>query len=358
MIAVERVSGAKGSGVNFATNTLARRLAWRTYCREIDSRPPDAVAVLSSGAGTVMGAATFSAARPALSEQAATANTKSQRLGSTTERLCFESSGEWVELTIPSSIVSEHGVEGDEQFSHTGGEDDLESFSGSFQSLGESLEDGVGSTSGEGCHVESRADGSSSAGDGACSFELAAVVVEGSQSDQSGDLLSVEASQFGEFGQEGEAGDRADAGDALKDLILRFPVVVGLDELGNFSIQFRELLVQEGQQLSDPFGRELGGSLLKTIGFGGPQGDDLTAAHDQLLQFFLCFRDVFGFPRLHALTKEGQDMGVDAIGLGELSQSTGEVTHLTRVDDGDAMSGIDQFRDEPSFVASSGFHHD
>ena len=58
------------------------------------------------------------------------------------------------------------------------------------------------------------------------------------------------------------------------------------------------------------------------------------------------------------MTKESQDMGVNTIGLGELSQSTGEVTHLTRVDDGDAMSGIDQFSDEPSFVTSGSFHND
>ena len=31
----------------------------------------------------------------------------------TTKRLCLESSREWGELTIPSSVVSEHGVEGD-----------------------------------------------------------------------------------------------------------------------------------------------------------------------------------------------------------------------------------------------------
>src|SRR5437879_3265269 len=59
-----------------------------------------------------------------------------------TKRLCLESSGEWDELTIPRSIVSKHGVEGNEQFSHTGGEDDLESFSGPFESLSESLEGG------------------------------------------------------------------------------------------------------------------------------------------------------------------------------------------------------------------------
>src|SRR5438552_13932164 len=69
------------------------------------------------------------------------------------------------------------------------------------------------------------------------------------------------------------------------------------------------------------------------------------------------FGDFFGFPRLHSLTKEGQDMGVNAVSLGELSQSPGEVTYLTRVDDGDAMAGIDEFSDERSFIASRGFHN-
>ena len=59
---------------------------------------------------------------------------------------------------------------------------------------------------------------------------VAAVVVEGSDSDEGGDLLSVELTELREFGEECGGGHLSDAGSGLNEVGFGFPIVIGVDE--------------------------------------------------------------------------------------------------------------------------------
>jgi len=54
----------------------------------------------------------------------------------------------------------------------------------------------------------------------------------------------------------------------------------------------------------------------------------------------------------------GQDIGVDAVGLGQLARGSGEVSHLTGVDDGQRETSTDQRSGYRSFQIAGGFQHD
>lgn len=131
---------------------------------------------------------------------------------------------------FPVGVGFDHGVEGGEEFSHAGGDGFFERFSGGGEALVEGLDGGVAAECGEGGHVKCGADVSASSPDGALSFELSAVVVEGCESGECGDLFAIELSEFGEVGEEREGGDVSDAGDGGEDVGLLLPIGVFADE--------------------------------------------------------------------------------------------------------------------------------
>src|SRR5437764_9284760 len=69
------------------------------------------------------------------------------------------------ELGRPGTAGFEDGIEGDEELSHAGDEDDFEGFTMLSEPIGEGFDDGVISLGGEGRHVENTADGFAAAAD-------------------------------------------------------------------------------------------------------------------------------------------------------------------------------------------------
>jgi hypothetical protein len=61
---------------------------------------------------------------------------------------------------------------------------------------------------------------------------------------------------------------------------------------------------------------------------------------------------------LQALTKLGQDLRIQLIGLGQLSLRGGKVVGPTRIDDTDGDGRLVQRRDARPFIASRGFTDD
>ena len=109
-------------------------------------------------------------------------------------------------IWVPVGICFDECVEDDEEFSHTGDEDDLERFALVFESLGEAADDRIATPCGEGGHVRHAADRGSSSPDGAFAMKAPAVSIEGGQTDQGGDFLPVERAEFREFGQQRNGG--------------------------------------------------------------------------------------------------------------------------------------------------------
>jgi len=226
------------------------------------------------------------------------------------------------------------------------------------ESIGESLDDGIAASGGEGRHVEDTADGFSSAADGAFALVLSAVAIEGSQADEGGDLLAVELSQFGDIGDEGGGGDAAESWDRLDELGFLAPVVIGLHELLDSGLNAVDLTFEDFEDGLDALSGRFDVSRLEAVGLHGPEVDELSAAGDELLDFGLFFRGFLSGRRLGLLGKEGQDPGIEAIGLGEQAERSREIANATGIDDGHVIAGVEEVGHEFSLVTAGGFEDD
>lgn len=265
-------------------------------------------------------------------------------------------SGFW--LHLPGGVRFDHCVEDHEQFPHAGGDDHLEGFSGSFESLGELFDGGVEPHGGEAGHVQGAADVGSSAPDHASSSELPAVTVEGSDSDQGCDLLAVELSQFGEFGQQGGTGSGPDSGDGGEQLRLVFPIVIRLDVLEDVLFDAFDLLVEQVDDALHTFANGFHRGRFQSVFLGRAEVDQLSASRDELFEFGLFLMRGFHDPGADLLSEAGDDTGVDAIGFGQDAMSFGEVPHLAGIGDGNVMAGSDEFCDQAAVIPSGRFDDD
>ena len=222
------------------------------------------------------------------------------------------------------------------------------------ESIGEGLDDGVAASGSQGRHVEDTADGFSSAADGAFALVLSAVTIEGSQADEGGDLLAVEFAQFGDIGDEGGGSDAAESWDRLYELGFLAPVVIGLDEL----LDAVDLAFEYLEDGLDALSGRFDVSRLETVGLHGPQVDELSSASDELLDFGLFFRGLLGGRRLGLLGKEGQDTGIEAVGLGDQAEAASEIADPAGIDDGHVVAGVEELSDELPLVAAGGFEDD
>jgi hypothetical protein len=100
------------------------------------------------------------------------------------------------------------------------------------------------------------------------------------------------------------------------------------------------------------------GTGFETIGFGSPQINELSPTEDELLEFDLFCRGFGDGAGTDLLTEPGDDGGIDAIGLGEDSDPASEIADLTRIDDGDEMTRVEEIGDDASLITAGGFDDD
>ena len=93
----------------------------------------------------------------------------------------------------------EHGIEDGEEFSHTGNESNHLGLTGSKEALIKGSDDGVVASRDEGTHIKGRAYGSASTLSGAATAKTPGVAIDGSDAGESGDLMTIEQSEFGEL---------------------------------------------------------------------------------------------------------------------------------------------------------------
>ena len=192
-------------------------------------------------------------------------------------------------ISVPLGIRFDECVEGDQEFSHAGDDDDLEGFALAFEAFGKGLDDRIATSCGECGHVQDTADRGSSAPDGTFAMITSAVAIEGSQADQGRDFLSVEKTQFREIGQHRNDGDLADTGNGFDDVRFVFRLVVRFEKLGDLFFDAFDLLFQQSDHLLNALLDRLGSQQFLSIRFGRSQVDQLAASGDQLAKFFLFF---------------------------------------------------------------------
>lgn len=255
-------------------------------------------------------------------------------------------------------VVLDPGVEVNQELAHAGAEGHLEMLVLLFEPLSKGTDGRMAAAGGEGRHVEHAANVRSSAPDGAFAAEVSAVAVEGRDAHQRRDLLPVEHSQFGQLGQERGCGRDADPGNTRQERGLAFEVVVGLEQFGDVFLDAFDLLVEQVDDLLDVLADLLGNRGLLAIEFRGAMFDELPPPRDERFEFGLFGRRLLDGPRPNVCTEASDRLGVDAIGLGESTETTGIVTDLARIDDGDSVAGIGKLDDDAPLIASGGFDDD
>ena len=184
----------------------------------------------------------------------------------------------------------------------------------------------------------------------------AAVARERGDADEGGDLPPIEVPELGDIAEQRRGQGGPDAGHTLEQLVLDPPERARGDELLQRVVRVRQTLFQPVNVAA-----EIGAHPAVAGGVALPLGvqhvEQLAATAKQGLQ--LLGRGIGERPhgRLDAGAEEGEDRGVDRVGLGESAGGLGEIADLARIDDHDRQAGARQGGDHRRFVAPGGLEH-
>ena len=260
---------------------------------------------------------------------------------------------------VPGGVVFDEGVEDGEEFPHAGGDAELVGFALLGEPLGELSDDGVAAGGVEGGHVEGAADASPPAADPSGFGGMSAVLVDGRDADEGGDLLAVDLAEFGELGDERDGRDGSDSGDAGQEVVELAPVGVGGAEFGDVFVEVFDSLLEQFDELLNvaAHGGIAGG--FEVVFLLSEEFDDLASAGDEGVELPLIFgrfgaeTEVFG-----VLGIADQQAGVEGVGFGEPSEAGGEVADAIGRDDGDGVFPFGEEEEELGVVDAGGFEDD
>ena len=176
--------------------------------------------------------------------------------------------------------------------------------------------------------------------------------------DQGGNLLTVELPKFRQLGQQNSAGLRADAFNALQDFVFLAEVVIGLNVLLDDFVEFGDLTIEGFEHLLDASANSGMSNGLAPIQFLGAQVNELTAATDQIGQFVPFGAKLRFRLRLNDLSEAGKDACIDGVSLGEFADSACEVTDLAWRGNNDLEVCLEQSGDNGTFISAGCFKDD
>ena len=125
------------------------------------------------------------------------------------------------------------------------------------------------------------------------STKLPAVSIEGRDSDQRGDFLTIKFSQFRQFCNERRGGDFSDSHSALEDFGFFFPLVIRFYEACDFLIDRRDFLRKMFDVLLQTPANDLRCGRADSVFLAGSQRDELSSAGHELVEFVLLFVGFF-----------------------------------------------------------------
>lgn len=255
-------------------------------------------------------------------------------------------------------MILEHGVQDDEELAHTGSNSNFGLFASLFESIAESLEDGIVFHSANGGHIESASQGGAPSCNVSWTVMDAALIVHGCDSDECGDLLPIELSEFGQFGDECRGRDGSHARYGSQAVIAIVPVIIGLDEVQDGFLNAFEIFVQGIDDDLQAFTDVLVGASGLAIHFAGTEFDELSPACDEFIEFGLFFMSFGDWARLNVLGKAGNDLSVQSISLGQEADAFGITANLPGVHDGDRMPCGGQVTDQQVLIPPRSFDDD
>ncbi len=168
----------------------------------------------------------------------------------------------------------------------------------------------------------------------------AAVAVHWRQADQCGDLMAIDGPEFGQLGDEGTGDDVADAWDGLQQVLLGAEDRAGGDQLVDGVLDAGDLGLETAQHGgARPTCEDALGAIMALL-FGACHDHELMAPRQQSTQLhglLIGQRSRRGTDGLDKVRDVGR---INAIALGEPSQSAGELAGLAWIDHGDRQARV------------------
>jgi hypothetical protein len=241
----------------------------------------------------------------------------------------------------------DHRVQDDQELAPAGCEGHFSGLARRAKRVVKGLDDGVIPAGRQSRHIEGSPHPGPPTPDGPLAPEAATVSIERSDAHQRGNLVAAQSAQFRKVGQQGDGHHPADPWDAAQQVVLFSPE--GTLPQGAFQviIQISQFLLQPADMVLNPpmYGFSRGPQLIL---LGSKHLDDLMAPGQEGGQFLSLSIRQSMWDRSHRLSKMGQDLSIQPVGLGQLTDSPGEVSNLARIDHGQG---------QPSASQSSGHWH-
>jgi hypothetical protein len=251
----------------------------------------------------------------------------------------------------------EHGVEDGKELAHASYQGHLLRLTQGQKAMVEGLKNRIMAHAHQSGHVKGGPNMRTTTTDRTLAPMGATVTVERGHTNKLSHLLAAQGAQFRQVGDEGEGQGIADARDASEQVLLLLPEGARAEEFFQISLHKSNLLREPVDMTLDVLAHPFG-SPAHTILLHGAHLDELTASRYQGREGLRVFiREGTGFQG-YPLGKEGQDVGVNSIGLGELSCSLGEVPDLPWIYHPDNEAGLGQGSHQKGLKASCRFHQD
>ena len=217
----------------------------------------------------------------------------------------------------PRFTGAEYGVQGDDEFSHDGGDNDFAGLAAPSEFIGEEAHDGVMLDGEERRHV-----------DMARALERAAIVVDWRKARDTGGLALCECAQFGHVSQDGRDGRRADALERLHEPRFARERLAGFDMRRDLGLKRCQGFAKAGDMRFKASADAGVAGMLHPVGFGEEHLLELVAPGFQVSERQNLGRRRNIDAKIRGLKPiEGKNAGVDRIGLGEKAEIPGEMAN-------------------------------
>src|SRR5437588_2703061 len=143
--------------------------------------------------------------------------------------------------------VSQDSIENGEKLASNGDEGEPSGLSGVDEGFEEGLETGCVAGRDEGGDIERIAHAFAAAADRSLATSCSAVVVEGGESRQGGELLGRASAEFGHEGEQDRGSDRADTRDGSQKAAVVFEVRLGCCRPGDLRLEGFDRRVKPGE---------------------------------------------------------------------------------------------------------------
>src|SRR6516162_497686 len=258
--------------------------------------------------------------------------------------------------TLPGFAVAQYRIENYNELPHDGSDYILEGIALATQTIGKCFQNGIGSHSDAGCHIERTAYGCATGFYVACPPLLTAVIVDRCQSCKPCGLTLCELTDVRQIGKHDHRRNRTDADDGLHQRDLLPQHLAPLDKLSDVSLDCSEGSLQRCDMGFEALQHALVLGVIKATGLGDEHLLDLRPAGMERTQCG-CIR--WGRriePNVFCLeTILPNQARIDRIGLGKQTAVVAKVAYARAMCPVDGKIHLEGYIENMALIAACGF---